>query len=344
MALGLVLLSVTVVGAALGGVTAVESQSSPIDVSDWTDLDDIRNDLNADHVLVNDLNETTPSYDTVASPNANGGKGFDPIGSFSDEFTGSFDGQGNTIDELTIDRPNGDGAGLFGYTSGGAVIEEVIITGAIVNGSETVGGLVGYNDGTVSNSAASGAVTANFGVGGLVGGNSNGETVSNSSASGAVNGSKTAGGLVGFVSSGTVSESFAAGAVTGSSNVGGLVGQLGAEFLDPGEEAILRNSYYDTQTTEQQAAVGTITEGNGTAELRGEVAGLPTSEMQGASAAQNMGALDFTNTWRVVTDPPGYPELRGPPKRPRPGPAVAARSRESTAGFRRQQPLRRHRR
>jgi PKD repeat protein len=32
--------------------------------------------------------------------------------------------------------------------------------------------------------------------------------------------------------------------------------------------------------------------------------------MQGASAAQNMGTLDFTNTWQVVTDPPGYPELR----------------------------------
>jgi hypothetical protein len=54
--------------------------------------------------------------------------------------------------------------------------------------------------------------------------------------------------------------------------------------------------YYDNQTTEQQTAVGTIEEGDGTAELRSEVAGLPTSQMQGASAAQNTGALDFTST------------------------------------------------
>jgi hypothetical protein len=102
VALGLVLLSVTVAGAALGGVTAAESQSSPIEVSDWTDLDDIRNDLDADYVLVNDLNETTPGYETVAGLNANGGEGFDPISGFS----GSFDGQGNTIDELTRKQEN----------------------------------------------------------------------------------------------------------------------------------------------------------------------------------------------------------------------------------------------
>jgi hypothetical protein len=146
-----------------------------------------------------------------------------------------------------------------------------------------------------------------FDVVGWLGGN-NGGTVSNASASGAVNGSIRVGGLVGDNDKGTVNESFATGAVTGSTNVGGLVGRLGSGVLD--SEAILRDSYYDTQTTGQQVAVGTIEQGDGTAELRGEVAGLSTSQMQGVSAVQNMGTLDFTNTWRVVTNPPGYPELQ----------------------------------
>jgi PGF-CTERM protein len=412
VALGLVLLSVIVAGAALGGMIAAELQSGPIEVSDWTDLDDIRNDLDADYVLVNDLDETTTGYDTVAGPNANGGKGFDPIGGFLDRFSGSFDGQGNSIANLTIDRPNKADVGLFGYTSGGAVIEGVILTGATVTGSEFgVGGLVGSNSGTVSTSSASGNVTGSFEVGGLVGSNNfdgtvstssasgnvtgfgdvgglvgrsdgtvstssasgnvtdssgvggfatgrvgglvgyndngtvsnssasgavngfgdvgglvgeNDGTVSTSSASGAVNGSSDVGGLVGQNNvAGTVSTSSASGNVTGSEEVGGLVGRLGSGFLEPGEEAILRDSYYDNQTTEQQSAVGTIAEGNGTAELRGEVAGLPTSQMQGASAAQNMGALDFTSTWQTVTAPAGYPELQaGPPPAAERGPDI----------------------
>jgi PKD repeat protein len=349
VALGLVLLSVTVVGAALGGVTAAESQSSPVEISNWTDLDDIRNNLDADYVLVNDLNETTAGYETVAGPNANGGNGFDPIGGFN----ASFDGQGNSVANLTIDRPNENNVGLFGSTSGAAVIEEVILTGATVDGSDFVGGLVGLNDqgtmsnslasgavdgssnvgglvgfnfeGTVSNSLASGAVNGTEVVGGVVGGNLEG-TVSNSSASGAVNGTEVVGGLVGENFGGTVSNASASGAVTGSSNVGGLVGENEGTVSESfatgavtgstdvggliGLGGTVTGSYWDTQATGQSQSAGGI--------------GLNTSQMQGASAAQNMGALDFTSTWRVVTNPPGYPELRGLPDGPAQEPALTA--------------------
>jgi PKD repeat protein len=97
-----------------------------------------------------------------------------------------------------------------------------------------------------------------------------------------------------------VSESFATGVVTGSSNVGGLVASGGS----------VNGSYWDIQATGQSQSAG------GT--------GLNTSQMQGASAAQNMGALDFTNTWRVVTNPPGYPELRRLPDGSDPEPPLTA--------------------
>jgi hypothetical protein len=180
-----------------------------------------------------------------------------------------------------------DAGGLVGFNFG--TVSNSSASGA-VDGSNFVGGLVGRNsEGTVGNSSASGAVTGSgSAVGGLVGRNGFDGTVSNSSASGAVTGSDDVGGLVGFNIQGIVSESFATGAVTSSSNAGGLVG------LNSGT---VTGAYWDIQTTGQSQSVG------GT--------GLNTSQMQGASAVQNMGALDFTNTWRVVTNPPGYPELRG---------------------------------
>jgi PKD repeat protein len=98
-----------------------------------------------------------------------------------------------------------------------------------------------------------------------------------------------------------VSESFATGAVTGSSDVGGLVGE---------NIGTVTGAYWDTQATGQSQSAGGI--------------GLNTTQMQGASAAQNMDALDFTNTWRVMTNPPGYPELRSLPDGPDPEPPLTA--------------------
>jgi hypothetical protein len=502
LTLGLLLLSLTTAGVALGGLTEAESQSSPVEISNWTDLraiDDNSTTLSDDYVLVNDLNKTTPGYTTVVlnqtateftervffergdsrvnltrTPvaellsnnkglnltvvdSANGTLerdntsslvgadvtyttstaqvvGFSPIGSsFSERFTGRFDGQGHTIRDLLIDRPTDDGIGVFGFSEG--TLTQVTVAHPAITGSDEVGGLVGRNDGTVSNSSASGDVTGSNHVGGLVGRNYEGTvttsaasgavtgskevgglvgenfqgtvdnssarsavnatgfssvelgglvgynfdgsvststasgavtgfdrvgglvgsnvkgtvssssasgdvagsedvgglvgfngltgfdgTVSNSSASGDVIGSGDVGGLVGENEQGTVSESFATGAVTGSLDVGGLIGRLGSGLLDPGQEAILRNSYYDTQTTGQQTGVGAIAEGSGTAERRGEVAGFVTTQLQGVSAAQNMGALDFTTTWQTLTDPPRYPELRALPSNPDPDP------------------------
>ncbi len=76
-----------------------------------------------------------------------------------------------------------------------------------VSAPNTVGGLVGYNEQTVSNSYSSGSVSGSV-AGGLVGENSWGGTVSNCYSTGAVTGSSSIGGLVGLENSGTVSNSF----------------------------------------------------------------------------------------------------------------------------------------
>ena len=65
-------------------------------------------------------------------------------------FSGTFDGNGYTIANLTIDAGTGEYLGLFGSVTGMAVIDGVTLEGADVTGRKYVSGLIGYNAGTVS--------------------------------------------------------------------------------------------------------------------------------------------------------------------------------------------------
>jgi hypothetical protein len=226
----------------------------PYQIADWHQLDYVRNYLNSYFVLVNNLDSTTAGYEELASPTANGGKGWQPIGTtLENPFTGTFDGQGHEIRDLFINRPDEDcPTGLFGWVISG-VIKDIGMVNIAVTGNWGVGGLVGEAHGTVSNSYSSGTVSGiNWAVGGLVGRNSgtvsnsystasvtsdnnvgglvgeNGGTVSNSYSSGDVTSyyNNVVGGLVG-ANYDTVSNSYSTGSVTGSSDVGGLVGVNG---------------------------------------------------------------------------------------------------------------------
>ena len=98
---------------------------------------------------------------------------------------------------------------------------------------EQAGGLVGLNqDGTISNSYATGTVEGNQDIGGLVGKNDSGTIEENSYATGDVTGrdattstSERIGGLVGLNERGTISNSYATGRVEGHQDIGGLVGK-----------------------------------------------------------------------------------------------------------------------
>jgi hypothetical protein len=195
--------------------------SEDLEIYDWYGLDKVRYNLNGHHTLMNDLDFTTEGYAAVHS-----GKGWQPIGiSKRDQFTGSFDGQGNNISDLYINRPNDDNVGLFGYVDKGGVIKNVRVVDVAVTGDCNVGGLVGNNGGTVEYSYSTGNVTSKYGssIGGLVGINDGG-TVSSSNFTGSVDGDDGVGGLVGD-NTGNVSNSYSIGSsVIGYYGVGGLVG------------------------------------------------------------------------------------------------------------------------
>jgi len=203
------------------------------EIRDWYDLDAVRNNLGGDYILMTDLDSSSPGYSGLASPTANEGKGWEPIGIFDDYdqelwFTGTFDGQGYEIRDLFIDRPDETVIGLFGYVYEGGIIKNSSVMNGTVIGGESVGGLVGVNGlGTITDCYSSGSVSGNSSVGGLVGANSLG-TITDCYSTSSVSGDSGVGGLVGGQNlASTVSHSYSTGAVSGESFVGGLVGIQG---------------------------------------------------------------------------------------------------------------------
>jgi len=219
--LGILLITVALI-AGMGGCLF---PSQKLEIRTWNDLDAIRNNLGSSYILMNDLDSTTAGYEELASPTANEGQGWQPIiGTGGDPpFTGTFDGQGYEIRDLFINLPGKGYVGLFSIVGEGGRIEDIGVVNADVTSNAYIGGLVGANIGTVSNSYSTGSVTGVLWVGGLVGFNFEEGTVSNSYSTGSVTSANGVGGLAGG-NVGTVSNSYSTGSVTGEDGVGGLVG------------------------------------------------------------------------------------------------------------------------
>jgi uncharacterized repeat protein (TIGR02543 family) len=125
-------------------------------------------------------------------------------------YTGGVVGWSNT--NSTLD-------GLYFTSTGGGIA-------SVIGNGESVGGVVGYNSGTVKNSRSTGSITASGGnVGGIVGKNENGEVL-NSYSTANVTGYTSAGGIVGENNDGTVEYCYyTTGTVAAThGNSGGIVG------------------------------------------------------------------------------------------------------------------------
>ena len=214
------------------GMVGCDTPSSGVQIRDWNDLDAVRNNLDGEVLLMNDLDSTTAGYTELASPTANEGQGWQPIGIWPDPFIGSFDGQGFEIRDLFIDRPGETNVGLFSFVNTGGIIEDVAVIDADVTGDTYVGGLAGHSRGNLSNCHSTGNVAGDTHVGGLAG--ENGGILSNSYSAASVSGSFEVGGLIGQ-NHATVSKSYSTGSATGDSYVGGLVGW--------NKEGTISNSY-----------------------------------------------------------------------------------------------------
>ena len=193
---------------------------SPISICSVEDLKNISSDLNGKYILMCDINL--------------GGAEWTPIGTkYSSRFKGVFYGNGHTVSNFNVTGDK-EYAGFFGYNEG--IIRGFGVKNFTINTSYEygeIGGLVGYNEGKIIDSYATGNVKSygSSAVGGLVGNNRG--LITNSYSTGNIDVTSYdgyIGGLVGFNDDdeAIVINCYATGNVTATgyldSYVGGLVG------------------------------------------------------------------------------------------------------------------------
>ncbi len=220
----------------------------PYLVANCVQLQEVSNNLSAYYELANDI-------DCSDTENWNGGKGFDPIGDVNNAFTGTFDGEGYEISNMTIDRADdtfGQGlddesyVGIFAYALN-ATIKNIDVVSSKVKGHIYVGGIVGYeadstlenltfNIGTTDNDCDPGhCVWARFGeFGGGIVGYMNGGTITNVATAGPVKGSGILiGGIVGHMENATLTDATSSSNIDGGEYLGGIVGRaMGSTITD----------------------------------------------------------------------------------------------------------------
>ena len=122
------------------------------------------------------------------------GAEFEPIPTFG----GTFRGQDHRITGLSL-TGSGNVRGLFRYIQAGATVQDLTVEGAVSpkDRQDDLGLLAGVNYGTVVNCSASGSVSGDNRIGGLVGTNETGGQLISCKFTGSVTGKHSAAGIVG---------------------------------------------------------------------------------------------------------------------------------------------------
>jgi hypothetical protein len=245
---------------------------------------------------------------------------FFTIGNEIFPFTGVFDGNSHTISNFTCTSTNKDHIGFFEYIDSshaeirnlglidpnvtsttewyvGSLVgqlENGTITGCHVqdgsiSGNGIVGGLVGSNNGTISDCHTDCSVFSNRCVGGLVG--ISGGVIINCTFSGKVSGNDSAGGLLG-TNNGEITKCYSTGSISGRYYIGGLVGS---------NSEIVINCYSNTDVE----GVGYV------GGLVGENTGIINNSYAAGSSSGNtivgglVGSNGYIQTWDIYYESPG---------------------------------------
>jgi hypothetical protein len=246
-------------------------------------------------------------------------------------FTGVFDGNGHVISNLRIATKLEGYLGLFGYVDSGGKVNNLGVVNANIQGYTYVGGLAGYNSGTLISCYATGSVVGlQSCIGGLVGFNYSG-SLTDCYATGSITGAgENIGGLAGL-NWGTLTDCYATGSVTGTGDyIGGLAGRNGGK--GPGtiiscyatgsvtgtgdyigglaglNGDSITDCFWDIQTSGKTVGIGG---GYGTST---NVTGKTTVQMKTLSTFTSAG-WDFTSVW-TINEGVDYPKLRSIPVQP----------------------------
>lgn len=193
-----------------------------------------------------------------------------PVGNISNEYYGTFDGNGKSISGLKIVDKSSQRQALIGQLDGIGVVKNLTVIDPVVSGHSYCAAIVGYNgDGKIENCHVVNAdiQVAEFSAGTIAGYNNDASQIIACHASGKVAGknyiggivgecnptnmkiiacsfegnvsavTKYAGGIIGRNYSGDIIGCYAKGTVTGESECGGIAGNSSNGVYDPGISA-----------------------------------------------------------------------------------------------------------
>ena len=212
--------------ATTGSFTASTLVTSDITVyAIWIELTEVTF-INTAAQLNNVRNNLSGNYRLTATIALETYGNWQPIGTESKPFTGTFDGNGYKITGLTIDRKTEEFAGLFGFINGGTItnlaLEDVDIVRSMLAGA--IAGVVFYS--TITNSYSTGNIFAEFHSGGIAGVTQS-STITNSYSTGEISSEFRSGGIVGLVENSIIVNSYSTGNIFASSyDAGGIAGMV----------------------------------------------------------------------------------------------------------------------
>jgi len=209
-------------------LSGLGTESDPFQISTAAELAKLAELVNvgnttyqgAHYILTNDLD--LKEFLSEGNPGYNNGAGWIPIGTNgTNNFQGTFNGNGKVISNLKIDRvgnSTGNPIGLFGFIRGGTV-RNLGLENADVKGGFNVGGIVGYiereggvhspREGRITNSFVAGVISGVNSVGGIAGFVEQASVLNCYSTAAVSSTGGVAGGIVGTISSGIFANTFA---------------------------------------------------------------------------------------------------------------------------------------
>jgi hypothetical protein len=246
--------------------TTLNGEGTVVDPFQITSVDDLL-DLSTNSVLWQYNFIQTTDIDASSISN------FSPIGNIEIAFTGSYAGEGNSINNLLINTTD-ENAAFIGVAYG-ASIEKLSLINCNISGSNNVGALVAVaNSTTIDQCYTSGSVSGEISVGGFVA-ESTDSDITNCYTTASVSANNLAGGFV-AVNSSNITYCYASGMVSSFGNAGAFV-------CEHNSTDTIGESFYCKQTTDLIDTVYAV--------------GLSVEEMQQDTT---YGDWDITDIWTIA--------------------------------------------
>ena len=225
-----------------------------------------------------------------------------PIGT-GNTFKGTFDGNGYTISNLTVNRTGN--VGLFGIVEGGT-IKNVNLTNANITTTGMAGGIAAqiHSGSTVNNCSVQGSISGGGYTGGLVGAgwkeSPSKSNITNCYVNATVRTSgRAVGGAIGYVGNVNMSNCLALGTVSGVDYAGGFIGEIYDQGGATGSTPSVVNNCYTTASVTSGSCQGSFI-GRGTSDL------TITNSGTGLSSLPFAGSGSYTNNQTPISNPTNF--------------------------------------